>query len=117
LHSVDDGNIGQKGQNPNDVVTHHDLIKLIIEHALQKNDHTWNDIIQPPLGPSEAPIAALPAPPPTVAIPPPTQEEMVVATLQQMKSERPTRKRGQNINPPATHESDIEVLSSQLTTK
>jgi hypothetical protein len=35
----------QREKNPREVISHHDLIKILVEHALHKEGHTWNNII------------------------------------------------------------------------
>jgi hypothetical protein len=49
----------QREKNPREVVSHHGLIKLLVEHALHKEGFTWNNIIRPPVILTESEVVAL----------------------------------------------------------
>jgi len=49
----------QREKNPTKYVSHHKLIKLLVENALQKEGHTWNNIVWAPFFLTEGEVDAL----------------------------------------------------------
>ena len=54
--------LAQRSKNPKDDISHHGLIKLLVEHALQKEGWTWNDVVRTPIVIPEDAMVAFPTP-------------------------------------------------------
>jgi hypothetical protein len=40
----------QKVVHPREVLSHHGLIELLVEHTLQREGRTWNEVVRAPPG-------------------------------------------------------------------
>jgi hypothetical protein len=54
--------LAQISKNPRDGISYHGLTMLLVEHALQKEGRTWNDVVRTPIVIPEDAMVALPAP-------------------------------------------------------
>jgi hypothetical protein len=52
----------QRSKNPKDGISHHGLIKLLVEHAPHKKGRTWNDVVMEPTVIVEYAVVALRTP-------------------------------------------------------